>query len=164
MSYHAADPSYAAQNATHVTLARRFWTPTEDFYGTRDPLPTSQSASGGHPGDAAVPDAPSPLADLRDARKRLRGHGVALAGSAAVTPQPSRETPPPIPAVIPTFVSFAAERVSDGPWGPCCWVVSNVVTGMEIARYSTVGLDGPGAILRALQEELCWQEREGEAG
>lgn len=160
MSYHAADPSYAAQNATHVTLARRFWTPTEGFPHA---LPASQSASGGHPGDAAVPDAPSALADLRDARKRLRGHGVALAGSAPVA-QPSRETPPPIPAVIPTFVSFAAERVSDGPWGPCCWVVSNVVTGMEIARYSTVGLDGPGAILRALQEELCWQEREGEAG
>lgn len=71
---------------------------------------------------------------------------------------------PPIPTVTPSFVSFAAERVKEGPWGPCCWVVSNVVTGIEVARYSTVGLDGPGAILRALQEELCWQEREGEAG
>ena len=161
MSFHAADPDRAAMDAAHVTLARRFWSPTEGFPHA---LPASQSASGGHPGHAAAPDAPPPLADLRLARRRLRRHGSALAGSAPVAPQRPAPSPvPPIPAVTPTFVSFAAERVSDGPWGPCCWVVSNVVTGMEIARYSTVGLDGPGAILRALQEELCWQEREGEA-
>ena len=161
MTFHAADPERAALDRAHTSLARRFWTPTEHFYA----VPASQSASGGHSGDAAAPDAPPPVADLRLARRRLRGHGSALAGSAAVVPVPGRTSPvPPIPAVNPSFVSFAAERVKEGPWGPCWWVVSNVVTGIEIQRYSTVGLDGPGAILRALQEELCWQEREGPTG
>lgn len=73
--------------------------------------------------------------------------------------RPRESVVPPIPAVNPNFVSFSAEKVLEGPWGPTVWVVSNVVTGQEVARYSTVGLDGPGAILRALQEELCWQER-----
>lgn len=156
MSFHAADPTHHALNTTHIALSRRFWTPKERPHG---PLPASQSAPGGHPGHAAIPDAPPSLADLRDARKRLRRLGVSVAGSPAVaTP---RETPvPPIPTVHPSFVSYAAERVLDGPWGPGVWIVSNVVTGMEVARYPSVGLDGPGAILRHLQEEQCWRERQ----
>ena len=156
MTFPADFSEVAAQNAAHVLLSRRFWTPTGDFHG---PLPASQSASGGHPSHAAIPDAPPSLADLRDARKRLRRLGVSVAGPPAVaTP---RETPvPPIPTVHPSFASYAAERVLDGPWGPGVWIVSNVVTGVEVARYPSVGLDGPGAILRHLQEEQCWRERQ----
>lgn len=160
MTFHAADPAHHAQNTAHVALARRFWTPTEDFHG---PLPASQSASGGHPGHAAVSDAPPSLADLRDARKRLRRLGVSLAGSAPVAAP--RESPvPPVLVAQPSFVSFAAERTLEGPWGPTVWVVSNVVTGIEVARYPAHETDGPGAILRALQEELCWQERQRKGG
>jgi len=83
-----------------------------------------------------------------------------VAGPAAVAAAQARQSHvPPIPAVNPSFVSYAAERCSAGPWGPSWWAVSNVVTGVEVARYATVGLDGPGAILRYLQEEQCWQER-----
>lgn len=76
--------------------------------------------------------------------------------------QPHETPVPPIPAVQPSFASFSAERVREGAWGPTVWVVSNVVTGQEVARYPAHETDGPGAVLRALQEELCWQEREGE--
>lgn len=159
MTFTAERAAEDALTDTHKLTARRFWTPKDPAYA----LPASQSASGGHPGDAAVSDAPPPLADLRVARRRLRGHGSAVAGSAAVAPvQPLKSPVPPIPAVNPTFVSFAAERIKQGPWGPCCWVVSNVVTGHEVARYLAHETDGPGAILRALQEELCWRERQSE--
>ena len=155
MTFPADFPDLQQSTDQHIVKARRFWTPTEDSHA----VPASQSTPGGHPGDAAISDASPSLADLRDARKRLRRLGVAVARPAAVAARPRQRHVPPIPAVTPSFVSYAAERVSDGPWGPSWWVVSNVVTGVEVARYATVGLDGPGAILRYLQEEQCWQER-----
>ena len=67
---------------------------------------------------------------------------------------------PPIPVVHPSFVSLAAERIKEGPWGPVVWVVSNVVAGLEVARYPANDLDGPGAILRYLAEDQCRRERQ----
>ena len=150
MTFHAADPEHATMQDVAVARARRFWTPKDPAYA----LPTSQPTPGGHSGHAAISNAPPSLDSLRDARKRLRRLGVSVARPAAVVgPVPS------IPVVHPSFVSFAAERVVEGPWGPAVWVVSNVVTGQEIARYGAGETDGPGAILRALQEQQCWQER-----
>lgn len=77
-----------------------------------------------------------------------------MAGPAAVTPVP------PIPVIHPGFVSFSAERIKQGPWGPFVWIVWNVVTGQEVARYRAHETDGPGAILRHLQEQQGRQERE----
>lgn len=146
---------FAAETAlteAHKSRTRRFWTPTEHRH---DPVSPSQSASSGHPGDAAVQDAPPNVTPVRHARKPLRRLGVSVARPAAVA------TPvPPIPVVHPSFVSLAAERITEGPWGPVVWVVSNVVSGLEVARYPAAELDGPGAILRYLEEDRCRRERQ----
>lgn len=149
MTFHAADPEHATMQDVAVARARRFWTPKDPAYAQSP----AQSPSVGHPGHPAVQAAPPSLDALRDARKRLRRLGVSVARPAAVTAVPR------IPVVHPGFVSFAAERILEGPWGPSHWVVSNVVTGQEVARYPAFETDGPGAVLRALQEQRCWQER-----
>lgn len=156
MTCHAPVLDRATVDDLAVKRARRFWEPAG---GSPYALSASKSAPRRRSRDAALSDPPPSLHLVLHARKLLRDQRIPLAGSPAVaTP---RETPvPPIPTVHPSFASYAAERVLDGPWGPGVWIVSNVVTGVEVARYPSVGLDGPGAILRHLQEEQCWRERQ----
>lgn len=63
----------------------------------------------------------------------------------------------PVRVVQSGSCGYTARRAKLGPWGPTVWVVRDVLTRQRVASYSIHEVDGPGAILRFLQEEQCWK-------
>lgn len=141
----------AVKAARHHALARTFWSKVDGKEDDVEPAPV------GHPGDPAVsveqPAEAARLAVVAAARELRRAGRVALAGPAAVSaPAQPRITRP-------GACGFTAEKVTEGPWGPAWWVVRDLATRQEVARYPSYEADGPGAILRYLQEEHCWRQQ-----
>lgn len=80
MSFNLIDPVTKPQNVHHIAIARRVLARRRNGHA----LPAPEPASGGHSGDAALPDAPPVLRVVRHARELVRGDGVSLAGSSSL--------------------------------------------------------------------------------
>lgn len=133
-----------ARNEAHRQRVRHMWAGERYSHA----LPTSQSAPGGYPGNAAASDQAAGLTLGSDAGVPLGGGGAALAGPVAV------DGPiVPLPLVTePGVYGFVVVKHRDGAWGPAWWVVHDIALHQEVARYPTVEVSPVGAILRYLRE------------
>lgn len=74
---------------------------------------------------------------------------------------PVAVTTPRFRVLDPGPFGYSVGLVSLGVQGPRVWIVTDLAIGQEVARYPVEDVsDGPGAVLRFLQDQQCWHERQ----